>query len=1006
VVRRTLSLTVALLPAALAPGCCLFPARPQPVPRPPHVVIVGADGLAPKAVDPARTPHLARMQQDGAYTWALEASEPKDRAAVYYEALTGAANGAASSILRRCREAGRGAVAVLRSWEGLERLAAEATRLPPDVNDPVAAGSYAASRFLTERPGCLFVELSDGTDPPAACDAGLGKVLAAVCRAGLADRTTVILLSATPRPAWIIRGPDTRHGYEIAEPVRAADTLRVAAELLGLRTEAEPSPGAASVFRSAAGQVRSEHERVVPRGSVRGTVRRRNGTPLPRATVLLVKDEPVDGIRERWADTDERGAFRFDSIPAGTYDYVFVFDNLPAQLRRSLLVDRAFAVPRDTTIEPELAYARPRGSDEAAAPVPPADTAAALLSDDQVGTLRRAARKALPVWAPAHGRGTPPLLAADALTGRRAHTSLIREWLLGAARELQGHLKAGRLDHAARDRMIDLAAAYDVNRASGLLDDTEERELRAALALAAELVCREAEPRPAESDSAPPELGRDLLRKDANIPLALAAAAGALGSSNLAPQWLDRAEARFAARLDALARRAEVAPAATNLEELCLVLEYAMVARTLDVGDHVGDRLERLVRLTAACLTPAGRGVGGEPLPRGLGFLGLAKSAYAYEPVGERLATLWESCGSPHWAPRGDESILGTLLTAGTRPGPRPLGEVGSRQLTETAAVLRHAWRRPEEWFIYVNGWSLDVHAGGARLATVATRPMNGRFTSRPHVLRCITSPGYDYLLLGGWVSLASQKRLAAYRHVWFNKLSGYVMVSDELPGGLAAASTLEPAGEAGKGALTGAKGLHARVLGLDTQVATKGGEVVATSRDRRPTVVVYPTDQKKPVTIGRWDVQVDNLGARGGTGYAGTHVVLRPGDTAEYVRLGRALAHVAGNEEDSMLEAVVAAVRRRAGATDLLLANGRWILGDRGEYFALEHGTGYATIRDPGGAEGWTSGRSREVTVSLGDRVPRAPRLWFDGRSRALERSNGRVTFYLPAGPLQFRVK
>ena len=105
------------------------------------------------------------------------------------------------------------------------------------------------------------------------------------------------------------------------------------------------------------------------------------------ASVLLVRNETPDGISERWADTNALGEFRLDRIPAGTYDYVFVFDNLPARLRRSTLVKMNLAVAADAITRPTLLYRRISDAKTAAEVLPPARTGAAFLDDSQVKTL-------------------------------------------------------------------------------------------------------------------------------------------------------------------------------------------------------------------------------------------------------------------------------------------------------------------------------------------------------------------------------------------------------------------------------------------------------------------------------------------------------------------------------------------------------------------------------------------------------------------------------------------
>ncbi len=832
--RKIAHATAPVVAVAALAGCCLFPPRPTPVERSVHVVIVALDGLKPADIDPQRTPHLYLVQHDGAYTWDLNTRAPGDRVGMYSEALTGLPKSmhtresrleeSRRSILTRCRAAGLGAVSLIRSHE-LTVFDPQATYLPDvsaELDNPVALGSYAASEFLRCRPECMFVELSAGKDPITDCDTGLGKLFAAINGAGLAGQTTLIVISAgPPRPCWMVRGPGTRHGHQLPGPVSAADTLATAAKLLHLPAEDAVGRPVTGAFRAWSDQPISEGERIVPRGSIRGQVLQPDGSPMPRASVLLVNDEPPDGITEHWADANNQGNFRFDSIPATRYDYVFVFDNLPGRLRGSLLVRRGLEVKRDVTAPLKLIYTRIQGSDKNAADVPAAERVAAFLDDEQVEILARSCQTGAHL----------PLLAADALSGRRARTSAIRQWLLESARSLQSKLEKGPVNSAVVTEIADFAAAYDMNRASGVLTNTEEREVRAMMIIAAELLTRAYHQKRQPGDS--------------NACLALALTAGALRPSRFSERWLRQADTMFEKRFAAVAQRAERDPASVAPEELCRILQYAMVNRALGCGNYIDQKLERIVKLAAATLTPAQRGV--SPASRAvspdpaLGYLGLAKSAFADTEFGEKMQALWEVCRSPIWAPRGPESLVGTLLTAGARPPARPLGRVRSEQLTKTAAVLTKDWGTSAEWFVYLNGWNLDVHVGAARLAKLQTTLLEGRIKSQAHILRFRTSPAYDYALLGGWVSRGENSHLPAYRHILFNKLTGYIVVSDEFPPGLLSLTGAETKRVTGRGGIAGAEGCRAQLLALAAKTHyPQGASSVRLERTAtRPTFVI-----------------------------------------------------------------------------------------------------------------------------------------------------------------------
>lgn len=983
--RNIFSVTASLAAAFALGGCGLFAARPEIPDRSAHVVIVGLDGLKAAHIDPARTPHLYLMQRDGVYTWKMQVRYADNRAAVYTEAL---AADRRTSLFQRLRSAGLTTVAVTRTNE-LGAPLAGASRTIQAGDSPAAAGAAAAFELLDKPPACMFVELSAGEDEIENCDAALGTILTTIRHAGLAGRTTVIVMSAKdPDHAWMIRGPDTRHGHELAAPVAAASTTGAALSLLApAMTGTGMADAPLQAFRAYSREPNSDTERTVPRGSLHGHVLRPDGDPMPKVSVLLVRDEPPDGISERWADANQLGEFRFDSIPAGRYDHVFVFDNLPSPLRRSLLVAHDLVVKRDVTAKLDLHYER-IGRQPKLPPLPCAGGSVSLLTKEQVRTLALHCRR---------GTGLP-LLAADAFSGQRARTTAIREWLLTSANELRAALQSEPMDLAVVAKTTDLAVAYDVNRVSGLLSDPEERDLRAAVAMAAVHVLRAVERR---------ELPDDL-----DTAAALLLSAGALGPGKLSKTWVRKADEMFEKRFEKIARQADEDPGSLDTTELCRIFEYAMVNDAVGCGNYLNDELRHTVEVAAACLTPVQRRVSPSSrtasLDMGLGFLGLARTAFTREEFGGQIAWLWQACGSPVWAPRGEESLLGTLLTAAARPAARPFGPLQSKRLTDTTALLTSDWGALDEWFVYVNGWRIELHIRGARLATLETTPLNANAAYRPQVLRFTSSPGYDYVLLGGWISPRGRGRLPAYRHVLFNKLTGYLVVADDFSGGALSSTAVRNIDGFQDDVITGSDGVEAQLLTLDAKPIVSEGAPTFGSTSSKPIFVVIPPPAGAAAGTAKlepWDVTVTDLAEDATAAAAAMHFSLKTDRGIEYIRLARTPAHVACNVEDSMLEGTVGVIRRGSKSSDLVLIDARWAQSE-GSFFRLERGEGYATVHDAGQAEGWTRGRSREVTVSLGENAPRAPSLTVDGRAASFEKRGDRVSFDLPSGPHTFRMK
>jgi len=958
-----------------------------PLERPTHVILVGLDGLRPDALTPERTPSLCLMQREGAFTWDLQTPTPQDRIGTYRRALTALParphrartthEERRRSLFTRCRAAGLTALALVRSPK-LLALDPHAVHLPAisaGLDDAETAGAYAAAEFLRTRPACLFVELSTGRDPLDRCDAGLGRILAAVRHAGLAERTTVIVLSATPEPAWFVRGPGTRQGHRVTSIVSAADTLATAAALLHVPADDALGRPVLGAFRARSREPMSDGERAVPRGSVRGRLYRPNGEPMRRASILLVADHPADGIHERWADTDGQGEFRFDRIPADTYDYAFAFDNLPARLRRGLLVARDLKVRRDTTVEPVLSYQPIPDAEGYEDGTPVAERAAAFLSDDALRALQGRCRAG----------GEVPLLASDALLGRRVRTTALRRWLLDSADGLREEVLDGPMAPAGVRRAANLAAVYGLNRASGLLTRAEDREVRAALEGAVGRLAG---------------VPRSLIPAgDAETCLALALIAAALRPSESSEHCLRRANAMFESYLARAAARAELEPTAIDHAELCSMLEYAMVRNALGDDAFLDARLRRVTELAAACLTPEQRAfpAGRTAPPSGLGFLGLANSAFADEPFGREMRSLWELCGRPTWAPHGEESVVGPLLTTAAAASPLSPTRARSRQLSRSAVLLTRDWGTPDEWMAVVNGWAVELHVRGRHLASVRTAPLGGRVEAEPTVLRFVHTPTFDYALLGGTVSHGPQTRGPAYRHVFFNKLTGYLVLSDELPAGFLTLTEVQRRGEEPLSPV--------RIDAPDSAQGVSGNVLSVISYTSRPTLVVQaPPADRGPAELRPWPVDEIPLADSEAAG-TGTHWVVSTERGREFFRLARAPAHVAGHFEDNLLEASVGLVRCGPNSTDLALLDGHFAQsGDL--LFRLSRGVGHVTIHRDGRVEGWSAGPSRRVAITLGGDAPSDVAVTVDGRARKAKVEGDRVTFSLPRGACVFRIE
>ena len=1042
VLRGALCLAFVTLAAALLGGCAVFAPRPAAPVRPPHVIIIGIDGLKPDDIDAAKTPHLFRMTHDGSFTWNMTAYTRENRFDVYAQALTGlpptALQGrqsyAARSIFARCRAAGLPALCITRGPElaRLDRDAVQIQQAAPESDNPASLGEYAALQFLRARPACLFVEIARASDSVEEADAGLGSLVGAVTRAGLGDRTTFIVVSGSgPSLAWIIRGPGVRTGHQLGDTVSAVDTFATAAELLHVSRGGVLAKPVTGAFFAWSRQPLSEGEKQIPRSIVRGQLLKPNNAPLRDASILLVRDEPPDGVHEHWVQANHFGEFRLDNLPAGRYDYVFLFDNVRRPLDQSLLVARNVEFDPGDNSDLRFHYIRPHGLDARAPRAPLAERPAAFLDKTLAANLVRDCRAAKAIW-PGPDPATPPVLAADVLTGTRSHTTVIREWLLNAAGKLQASFADKAPDLSARasaeadaesiSRTIDLAVAYNLNQASGLLNDTEVLKVDTALGAAAESIARAV-----KLDEA--------VQADAAVALLLTAAA--LDSSPLAPEWHKRSRELFTARLNAVAQAAEQNPAAINHAGLCSLLEYAIADNAIEgLARRDWQKIERIVDLAAAMLTPEQRRVLPEqqknaPEP-GLAFLGLAKTAFADKPFGGEMRTLWQLCGSPYWAPHGTESILGTLLTAAAFPPARPAEKAQSRKLTDTSAVLRLNWGTPEEWFVYVNDWDVygdmsdvwlprsptlfeaKIDAPDGQGNGVIPVPRSGEETLGPPpstIRRFVSSSACDYLLLTGTLKIEKDMYLGqetvlgqAYRHVLFNKVTGYVVLADELPGCIIRVMRL------GSRIVT-KRGADADIAASESHSfrpgPTEKNEASAANHPIHMTYVAPAGAARGRAQLAAWDATVTPLTQPDDKTPPdpGVQLQFTSDRGTEFIRLARTPAHVESNVSDDLLDGAVGLIRRGPKSTDIMLIDASWAQSAE-HYLRLSAGTGYATFYGSDRAEGWSSGPRREVTISLGKKAPQGLTLTIDGRPARLFSASGRLTFDLPAGSHSFEIK
>lgn len=246
------------------------------------VILVVLDGCRPDGLAQARTPHLDRLWQTGAYTWAARSVAPSLSLPTHMSMFRGVSpqrhgvedntfNPAAArypSVLELAGRAGLRA-AMFYSWEELRDLAAPGSLAlsycrafdPGEDTDRIVARA-AAEYIVTAQPDLTFLYLGSvdliGHDDGwmsapyirgiENLDGAVGDVVSVLEDAGLRDSFTFLALAdhgghdhghGSDRPddltiPWMLNGPGVKQGYAIQTPLVIMDTAATIAHLLDL----------------------------------------------------------------------------------------------------------------------------------------------------------------------------------------------------------------------------------------------------------------------------------------------------------------------------------------------------------------------------------------------------------------------------------------------------------------------------------------------------------------------------------------------------------------------------------------------------------------------------------------------------------------------------------------------------------------------------------------------------------------------------------------------------
>ena len=270
--------------------CCAATVSIAQVPGVEHVVVIGVDGMAPFGIEAAETPNMDALMKRGAYTMHARAVMPTSSSSNWASMIMGAGpeqHGVTSndwqpdkydfpptvkgpggifptifSVLHEQRPQFN--IAVLHHWRDFGRL------LEKDavnfIANPVSEDltTQRAVEYIGEhKPNFLFVHLDHvdhaghqiGWRTPeynaavAKADLFVGQILDALTKAGIADKTIVLITADHGGKGkghggntmdeleipWILAGPGVAQGKEITVPVDTFQTAPTIAYIFGVK---------------------------------------------------------------------------------------------------------------------------------------------------------------------------------------------------------------------------------------------------------------------------------------------------------------------------------------------------------------------------------------------------------------------------------------------------------------------------------------------------------------------------------------------------------------------------------------------------------------------------------------------------------------------------------------------------------------------------------------------------------------------------------------------------
>ena len=298
---------------------------------------------------------------------------------------------------------------------------------------------------------------------------------------------------------------------------------------------------------------------------------------------------------------------------------------------------------------------------------------------------------------------------------------------------------------------------------------------------------------------------------------------------------------------------------------------------------------------------------------------------------------------------------------------PIETGTVPARKLSGECFLMSRDWGKPSELLIYASGWNIRIFSSQGEIS-LTSEGLSSSLT----IEKFSSSPAYDYARLSGWANGFKIKR-----HILLDKLTGLIVLADEIP--IEQAPAL-------------------RMLLNGQQVKR-----LVLEQPQNRTIIVDPMMRTANSSISSWDVLVTPLGNKQEEP-TGAAIRFTTDGRTSYYWLSRSPALVADNAEDNMIEGRVGVIHKSPDKTTLELVSGNWMqCGNL--ILRVTTGAGTVQFHQDGSITGWTDGGRRDVAVDTAKPLLN-PKLIVDGKPSKLTQKDARLIFHQSSGVHVFTIQ